>query len=176
MEHPEYPKRPYVYYFLLSLSGGCAIPVPLSEQAVVGEVQVLQVRDALPPFGAQAAHGPTDPYLYQLDVVVDQPASALAGRLYLQVDGACCDLTVGDSTKFLQTADVLAADTSGGTASAYTVQFRQPVLPCTLVSHGTTAFVIPVLAAEGFLDGPTGFLPAGRGVSDSTHFWAVFCQ
>ncbi len=138
---------------------------------------ILQVTGATPPFGTQQAFTITDKWNYEVDVLSDSPV--VAGRLYWQVNDTCCDLNVDDPTitRFLQNADTMAVSSTAGPIGAYTITFRSAVQPCLPpVAPGLRAFVVPVLASEGFTDnGATGISPDGLGVVDNSHYWTVSC-
>lgn len=159
--------------FLLS---GCLVPIPLEAEAPTDGGQRLEVLGGTPKFGSLPVVSSLDSFNLGVDVECDSPA--VAGRLYLQLNGSCCDLDVTNTkvTRFLQNADTLPVSTNrgNGTTARYTIDFRQPALPCTFVS-GSIAFIIPVLASGGFQDGPTGFRPEGIGITDRSHYWTVIC-
>jgi hypothetical protein len=157
----------------LLLGPGCLVPLPLSQEMPTDGGTLLEVTGANPPFGTQGPLMRTDPFNFQVDVTSDSPS--VVGRLYVQVNGSCCDLNVDNSniTRFLQEADTLPVNPGSG---RYTIDFRQTVLPCNLGFSASTAYVVPVLASGGFVDGPRGFRPEGKGIVDRGHYWTVICQ
>ena len=53
--------------------------------------------------------------------------------------------------------------------------FNQQVLPCATGFAGSIAYVVPVVASGGFVDGPSGIRPEGLGEVDRSHYWTVIC-
>ncbi len=159
---------------LLSLlcSAGCLIPIPLEQQVTPETCSSLSVQSAIPPFGTQRATSILEKYSYQVDVTTDCPS--VSARLYLQLNGTCCDLNVDNPnvTRFYQQAQAQAVDS---TAGIYSLVFSQQVLPCATGFAGSIAYVVPVVASGGFADGPSGFRPEGLGEVDRSHYWTVTC-
>ncbi len=157
-------------------ASGCLIPLPLEQQNSVDGGQLLVVTGAMPKFGSQVALMNTMPFSYQIDVISD--SASLAGRLYLQVNGSCCDLKLDDSnvTRFKSQAQVTPLAQGN---NLYTVEFNNPVVPCSEgLPAGSTVYVVPVLASGGFSPGPNpnaGIYPDGLGVVDRSHYWTVKC-
>lgn len=153
---------------------GCLIPLPLEQQNSVDGGQLLVVTGAMPKFGSQVALMNTTAFSYQIDVVSDSPS--LAGRLYLQVNGSCCDLKIGDSnvTRFRAQAQVTPLAQG---SNLYTVEFNNPVVvPCSEgLPAGSTVYVVPVLASGGFSPSSDPISPEGIGVVDRSHYWTVKC-
>jgi hypothetical protein len=156
------------------LLSACLVPIPLSAETSDGG-QILQVTGATPPFGTQFAQNKDTPFFYEVDVKSDSPT--LAARLFLQVNGTCCQLNISDSTvtQFRQYANPPFLDSTMGTVGQYTINFPSPVQPCQQAQPGTEIFVVPVLATQGFssTDGPTS--ANGLGAVDSSHYWTVSC-
>lgn len=156
---------------------GCLAPIPLEPQVVADGGMILQMFTGDPDFGKLDALSTGETFRFQIDVVSD--SASLAGRIYTQINGTCCQLNVQDYnvTRFQQNADVIPAASNTGAYGHYTVDFRQPMQPCTLVAPGGTAYLIPVLASQGFREQPTGDvpLPDGLGIVDRSHSWSVKC-
>jgi hypothetical protein len=165
--------RPALLCLPTLMLAGCLVPLPLSEQTAADGGQVLMVVGAMPPFGTMQAISITQQQNYSVEVITDSPR--VAGRLFIEVNDACCNLT-GDYTviKFSQFGYAMPEDTGSGTLVRYNIQFQQPVQPCTMVPPKVRANVIPVLATEGFPD-PTGVGPNGLGIVDNSHFWQISC-
>lgn len=150
------------------------IPLPLEQQNTSDGGQMLIVKGAMPPFGTQRPTKATDTYVYQVDVIASSPN--VVGRLYIQLNGSCCDLNLDDSniTRYLQQNSELRP-IEPLSSRRYTMFFGQNVLPCAQGFPGSTAFVIPVITSEGFSDGPGGVFPDALGEVDRTHYWTVNC-
>jgi hypothetical protein len=155
---------------LLFTLHGCLIPIALEQQNPSDGGELLLVKGAMPAFGTQRAMTITDAFQYRVDVATD--SANVAGRLYIQLNGTCCDLNpeMAGATRFLQQALVQAAS-----ENRYTVEFRQVVQPCLQGFAGSTVYIVPVIASGGFIDGPTGTKPAGFGEVDQSHYWTVTC-
>jgi hypothetical protein len=113
-----------------------------------------------------------------VDVISDvSDKSQLSGRLFLQLNGTCCNLDVDSgAARFLQIAETSSiVDSSTNGASRYTIDFRQPVQPCNQGISATIVYVVPVVASGGFKDGPRGVSPDGVGLVDRNHYWTVIC-
>lgn len=155
---------------------GCLIPLPLEQQNVVDGGQLLVVTGSMPKFGSQVALMNTTTFTYQIDVVSD--SASLAGRLYVQVNGSCCDLKIDDSnvTRFRGQAQVTPLSQGN---NLYSVEFNNPVVPCSEgLPAGSTVYVVPVLASGGFIpsSSPNPVInPDGIGVVDRSHYWTVKC-
>ncbi|MBP6607935.1 MAG: hypothetical protein KA258_00010 [Deltaproteobacteria bacterium] len=157
---------------LTSLGSGCLIPIPLEQQVTTDGGRYLQVKAAIPPFGTQRATSILEKYSYQVDVVTDSPD--VAARLYVQLNGTCCDLNLDNPniTRYFQQAQVAVVDPAAG---SYSLVFSQQVLPCATGFAGSIAYVVPVVASGGFADGPVGVRPEGLGEVDRSHYWTVIC-
>ena len=147
------------------------MPLPLQQQNSADGGQLLIVTSAEPQFGTQLAPSLTYASTYRIDVISDSPS--VAGRLYRQVDGTCCelDITKSGQTRFLQQAQVtrVAPD-----KNLYSVDFNNPVVLCDQgLPAGSTIFIVPVVASGGFIPSPV--LPDGMGMVDRTHYWTVRC-
>jgi hypothetical protein len=156
----------------LAVQIGCLIPIPLEQQVTTDGGRSLQVKAAIPPFGTQRATSILEKYAYQVDVVSD--SADVAARLYLQINGTCCDLNIDNPnvTRWSQQAQAQAVDSSTG---SYSMVFSQPVLPCTMVPAGAMVYVVPVIASGGFADFQMGVRPDGLGEVDRSHYWTVIC-
>jgi hypothetical protein len=156
----------------LLCEAGCLIPIPLEQQVSTDGGNNLLVRAAIPPFGTQRATSILEKYSYQVDVLTD--STEVAARLYLQLNGTCCDLNVDNPnvTRFNQEAQARAVDPTTG---SYSMVFNQQVLPCATGFAGSIAYVVPVVASGGFVDGPSGIRPEGLGEVDRSHYWTVIC-
>ena len=165
---------PRAALFALGLTAvpACLIPLPLEQQNSVDGGQFLEVTGAMPSFGTQRALMTIMTYTYQIDVVSDSPS--IAARLYLQLNGSCCDLNIDNPnvTRFDQQAQVTPLAQGN---NLYTVEFNKPVLPCAQGIPGSTTYVVPVLASGGFMPSPNPVRPDGLGVVDRSHYWTVFC-
>lgn len=159
---------------VLSVVGqvGCLIPIPLEQQVTTDGGLSLQVKAAIPPFGTQRATSILEKYTYQVDVVTG--SADVAARLYLQINGTCCDLNIDNPnvTRWSQQAQAQAVDATTG---SYSMVFSQPVLPCTMVPAGAIVYVVPVIASGGFADFQMGVRPDGLGEVDRSHYWTVIC-
>lgn len=157
----------------LALSAGCLVPIPLEQQSTSDGGQLLVVTGAMPAFGTQRATTSLDKYNYQVDVLTD--SSQVAGRLFIQLSGNCCDLNVDTmgGARFLQNAEAPHPIEPG--SQRYTIDFRQPLQPCLQGVSGPVGFIVPVIASGGFIDGPSGVRPEGIGQVDRSHYWTVFC-
>lgn len=153
---------------------GCLVPLPLSEQTVADGGAVLMVVGSMPPFGTMQAISITQQQNYSVEVITDSPR--VAGRLFIEINDACCNLNADDPNviRFSQFGYAMPEDTGSGTLVRYNIQFQQPVQPCTMVPPKVRANVIPVIATEGFPD-PTGVGPNGLGIVDNSHFWQISC-
>lgn len=154
----------------------CLVPIPLEQETVPDGGMLLEVTGSNPAFGTQRVMGLLDQFNYQVDVVTDSPL--IAGRLYVQLNGSCCDLDVSSNpptARFLQQAEPRLISSGTGATSRYTIDFPQVVQPCNLGSSGSLSFIVPVLASGGFKDLPTGFRPDGLGITDRSHYWTVIC-
>ena len=102
---------------LTSLGSGCLIPIPLEQQVTTDGGRYLQVKAAIPPFGTQRATSILEKYSYQVDVVTDSPD--VAARLYVQLNGTCCDLNLDNPniTRYFQQAQVAVVDPAAGSYS-----------------------------------------------------------
>lgn len=159
-------------------SAGCLVPLPLEQEAAPDGGLLLQVIDSDPKFGVQSLTKSTDQVQYQLDVLTDSPQ--VKGRLYVQLNGTCCDLGV-DATpptaRFLLQADprLIEMGMQTGSMDRYTIDFSQRVQPCNMSASSSLVFMVPVVATEGFADGTTGYHPEGLGTVDRSHYWTVIC-
>lgn len=156
---------------------GCLAVIPLEPEVVADGGMILQMFTGDPDFGKLDALSTKETFHFQIDVISD--SASVAGRIYTQINGTCCQLNVQDPDviRFQQNADVVPAASNTGSYGHYTVDFRQPMQPCTLVAPGVTAYLIPVVASLGFRDQPIGDVPSpdGMGVVDQSHFWSVKC-
>ena len=154
--------------------GGCVIPIPLTEQTSADGGEILEVSsDSEIPLGVLHPLSLTTSYIFKLDVQTN--SSVLAGRLFLELNDTCCSLNESSNgSSFLQFGIVTQNDNSGSVGS-YTLQFTQPVQPCPFVPPKTRAYVVPVVATQGFIDGPTGTSPVGLGTVDVSHYWTIYC-
>lgn len=160
---------------LASSLAACLVPIPLEQVATSDGGQILEVTGANPAFGTQRPTSGGEPFIYEVDVISDSPS--VAGRLYAQLNGSCCDLDVDDRkvTYPHQSGTTMAVGAGAGATARYTINFPQVVRPCTLGFAGTVVYLVPVLASGGFQDGPNGFRPEGNGVVDRSHYWTVIC-
>ncbi|MCS6912917.1 MAG: hypothetical protein RMK29_05095 [Myxococcales bacterium] len=154
---------------LLAAATGCLVPLPLSGDNPVDGGRWLMITDAIPPFGTQLAIRQDVDFDYTLDLRTD--SAAVAGRLYVHVNGDCCELEVTNPQKvhFLQEAVMITAVEPG--------RFRMSwmdVRPCYHVPPRAVAYVVPVVASGGFVGGPTEKLEA-VGLLDKHHYWSVHC-
>ena len=151
---------------------GCLIPIPLEQQATTDGGRTLQVKAAIPPFGTQRATSILEISADQVDVITD--SADIAARLYLQINGTCCDLNIDNPnvTRWSQQAQAQAVDSATG---SYSLVFSQPVLQCTMVPAGAIVYVVPVIASGGFSDFQMGVRPDGLGEVDRSHYWTVIC-
>lgn len=155
----------------LLLCTGCLIPLPLDAENTVDSGRLLLITDAtMPPFGTQVAMRQDAEFDYTLDVRSD--SRTIAARLYVQINGNCCDLDVTDPQKihFLQDAFMVTEVEPG----RFRVGFID-VRPCYHVPPRATAYVIPAVATGGFVGGPTERLEA-VGTLSKDHYWSVQCQ
>lgn len=155
----------------------CLVPLALEPEAAPDGGTILMVTGADPLFGTLPVLGKFDTISnFTIDVVTD--SSAVASRLYLQFNGSCCDLNLEKqpvTARFLQQADTSPIDVGGATTGRYTISFRQAVQPCAEASSGAIVFIVPVVASDGFKDGPTKVGPEGLGLTDNRHYWTVNC-
>ena len=163
---------PIVGLLLLPAEAGCLIPIPLEQQVSTESCKNLMVKSAIPPFGTQWTNKRLETYSFQVDVLTD--CTKVAARLYLQLNGTCCDLNLDDPnvTRFDQEAHVQLVDP---TAGSYSLVFNQRVLPCATGFPGMPVYVVPVVASGGFVDGAMGVYPEGFGEVDHGHYWTVIC-
>jgi len=162
----------YSSLLLVPEASGCLIPIPLEQQANSDGGKQLSVNAAIPPFGTQRATSILEKYSYQVDVLTE--SVDVAARLYLQLNGTCCDLNLDNPnvTRFYQQAQAQVVDPTVG---SYSMVFSQQVLPCATGFAGSIAYVVPVVTSGGFVDGPSGFRPEGLGEVDRSHYWTVIC-
>jgi hypothetical protein len=167
-------QRVFALLLLVLLLAGCLVPLPLTEQTVADGGQILMVTSAMPVFGTTPATSTAQFFSYQVEVLTDSPQ--IAGRLFIEVNDACCSFVDDPNvTQFKQNGTVTQENPSAGNLVRYTIEFPNQFQPCTMVPPHLRANVIPVLATEGFPDGPTGVVPNGLGIVDSSHFWQVSC-
>lgn len=163
--------------FIAVAAPGCLVPLQLEPEAAPDGGQILMITGADPRFGSLPVVSKFDTLSnFTVDVVTD--SAQVAGRLYLQLNGSCCDLNLErqpPTTRFLQQADTSPIDVGGGTTGRYTIGFRQAVQPCAEATSGALLFIVPVVATEGFKDGPTKVGPEGLGLTDNSHYWTVTC-
>lgn len=150
---------------------GCVIPIPLEPQTATDGGDRLLVRAAIPPFGSLRATSLLEKYSFQVDVQAG--SENVAARLYLQVNGTCCELNLDNPnvTRWSQQATAQTTDTAQG---SYSLLFTQPVLPCTMVPAGAVVYAVPVIASGGFAD-RNGVRPEGQGEVDRSHYWTIIC-
>ena len=162
------------FLLLPSLWGqaGCLVPQSLMEETGSDGGTQLIVKGAQPPFGTIRPTQTLDGYNFQIDVISSSPM--VAGRLYAQLSGDCCDLNIDDVNiaRFLYSGTATAL---GSESLRYTIDFRQTFPPCTLGFAGKMGYLIPVLATGGFRDDPKPFSPDGIGEVDRSHYWTVIC-
>lgn len=153
-------------------TSGCLVPQSLVEESGTDGGTLLIVKGAQPPFGTIHPTQTLDGYNFQIDVISTSPA--VAGRLYAQISGDCCDLNIDDANiaRFLYSG---TATPLGNESLRYTIDFRQTFPPCTLGFAGKMGYLIPVLATGGFRDDPKPFSPEGIGEVDRSHYWTVIC-
>jgi hypothetical protein len=156
----------------LLATSGCLVPQSLSEESGTDGGTLLIVKGAQPPFGTIHPTQTLDGYNFQIDVISTSPS--VAGRLYAQISGDCCDLNIDDANiaRFLYSG---TATPLGNDSLRYTIDFRQTFPPCTLGFAGKMGYLIPVLATGGFRDDPKPFSPEGIGEVDRSHYWTVIC-
>lgn len=153
-------------------AAGCLVPQSLFEESGTDGGTLLIVKGAQPPFGTIHPTQTLDGYNFQIDVISSSPN--VAGRLYAQLSGDCCDLNIDDVNiaRFLYSG---TATPLGNESLRYTIDFRQTFPPCTLGFAGKMGYLIPVLATGGFRDDPKPFSPEGIGEVDRSHYWTVIC-
>jgi hypothetical protein len=146
---------------------GCLIPLPLEQEHLPDAGEMLVVKGAQPAFGTLRPDIPQRAYQLGIDVVTENPN--VAGRLYQQVNGTCCeiDLTKTDATFFLGNSSTSATSSPG----RYSVNFST-VLPCQ--GQKGIIYLIPVIASNGFRNN-MAIEPDGLGEIDRTHYWTIFC-
>ena len=153
-------------------AGGCLVPQNLAEESGSDGGTLLIVKGSQPAFGTIRPTQTLDGYNFQIDVISTSPT--VAGRLYAQLSGDCCDLNIDDVNiaRFLYSG---TATPLGTDSLRYTIDFRQTFPPCTLGFAGKMGYLIPVLATGGFRDDPKPFSPEGIGEVDRSHYWTVIC-
>jgi hypothetical protein len=158
-------------FLACGLLSGCLIPLPLEQEPTQEPDNRLVLQAAIPPFGAQRATSLLEKYTFQVDVISGNPE--VAARLYLQINGTCCELNLENPnvTRWSQQATAQAADALRG---SFTLQFSQPVLPCTMVPAGAIVYAVPIVASGGFRD-RGGVRPEGLGEVDQNHYWTILC-
>lgn len=161
----------------IQLLSGCILPAALQQEVPDGGL-LLEVVSSEPSFGPLKAVNPSQTYKdIRIDVFSD--SSAVAGRLFIQKNGLCCDLDNPDHAviEHNQNADTMKLESDIGPYPHYTLVFRQPVQPCGAVPPTKVAYLIPVIASQGFSDqqGDAVSASTGLGFVDKTHFWSVQC-
>ncbi len=161
-------RLPSLFMLLPLTLAACGTSAP----AAPNEGAQLEVISTSPPLTMLQAISITQSFLFEADVITDNPMAA--GRLYLQVNGSCCNINIANPTVtlFIEQAYVQPVDANAG---RYTMTFQMPVQPCTHVPLKSIAYVIPAFASGGFVDGPTGVEPVGLGIVDNLHYWTVAC-
>lgn len=153
-----------------ALLAGCLVPLPLEQQTPTDGGQLLVVKGANPSFGTRAFMQQYQSDSFDIDVISESPN--VAGRLYLQGNGKCCelDVTKPESTRYLLDGTTEALSSNPG---RYTIRFRT-VVPCSHFLTVSPVFLVPVIASGGF-SSKDPIAPNGQGEIDDTHYWTVTC-
>lgn len=153
----------------LVVGAGCLIPLPLEQEGQPDAGEMLLIKGAQPkPFGTFSVMLEGEKFSLDVDVATESPT--VAGQLYRQVNGTCCELDPMSTS----VTNFLGGGTTNPTSDPgrWTISF--PVQPCGQ-NAPKTVYLVPVIASGGFFYDMQRNEFIARGEVDRSHYWTVTC-